>query len=97
MPNIISCKLKFIVSNFISSAYFIFLRIKEKEQLGNYTEQSFACITQPETKERLSEARCVSFQEKKKKKEMLSVKKQPHPDAWSSGASAAGRLKHLNM
>lgn len=67
MHNIISCKLKFIVSNFTSSACFIFLRIKEKEQLGNYTEQSFACITQPETKERLSQARCVSFQEKKRR------------------------------
>lgn len=37
----------------------------KKEQLENYMEQSFACITQQKTKERLSKARCVSLQGKK--------------------------------
>lgn len=38
---------------------------KKKSSRGNYTEQSFACITQQKTKGRLSKARCVSLQGKK--------------------------------
>lgn len=38
----------------------------------------------------------VSLSEEKAKK-MLSVKTQPHPDARSSRASAAGPLRRLNM
>lgn len=70
---------------------------KEKSRWGNYTEQSFACITQPKTKERLSKARCVSPSKKKKTKNTLSVKRQPHLDAQSSRALAARRLERLNM
>lgn len=50
-------------------------------------EQSFACITQQKTKERLSKARCVSLQVKN----TLSAKKQPYPAAGKR--QAAGRRR----
>lgn len=48
-------------------------------------EESFACITQQKTKERLSKARCVSIQGKN----IMSSKKQLHPTAGER--QAAGR------
>lgn len=75
-----------------------------KEQLGNYMEPSFACITQLKTKERLSKARCVSLQEKEKKKTrcplrssrivlLVSIKQQ----GVGGRLSAASRRLSLNM
>lgn len=51
-------------------------------------EQSFACITLKKTKERLSQARCVSLQGKN----TPSAKKQPHPAAGKRQAAGRRRL-----
>lgn len=62
---------------------------EKKEQSWNYTERSFACITQGKTKERLSKARCVFSPRKKKQavrcKAAVSLCKRRAAGCWRVG------------